>query len=180
MQAKKNILAICGSTRKESSNLHLIKFIANLFKEEFHFSLFNELKSIPPFDPDDDIDPAPIKISEFRKRIKEADGVLICTPEYAMGVPGTLKNAIDWTVSSAEFSKKPTILITASSVGEKGHAALLETLRIIECTIPEELQLLIPYIKTKINPEGVVTHEQTIEKLRTLLSAFNVLLHTKT
>src|ERR1043165_9327049 len=130
MNSKKTILAICGSTRKESSNLSLIRHLAELGKDQFDFTIYNELKTIPPFDPDDDVDPAPISVTKLRKLIKGSDGVLICTPEYAMGVPGTLKNAIDWTVSSAEFSHKPTALITASSVGEKGHAALLETLKI--------------------------------------------------
>ena len=179
MSAKRNILAICGSTRKESSNLNLIKFIADLSKDQFHFTIFNDLKNIPPFDPDDDTENAPKTVVNFRALIKEADGVLICTPEYAMGVPGTLKNAIDWTVSSAEFSHKPTTLITASSVGEKGHAALLETLKIIECEIPEAIQLLIPFIKTKINAQGIVTHEETLEKLKIFVNAFNELLNKK-
>ena len=82
-----------------------------------------------------------------------------------MGVPGTLKNAIDWTVSSMEFSNKPTALFTASSMGEKGHASLLETLKIIEANIPEESQLLISHIKTKIN-EGKIVDEITLEKVK--------------
>lgn len=148
-------------------------------KEHFEFVVFTGLKDIPQFDPDDDISPAPPTVDSFRKMIKEADGVIISTPEYAMGVPGSLKNAIDWTVSSAEFSHKPTALITASSVGEKGHAALLETLKIIECTIPEEIQLLIPFIKTKINEEGKVIHAGTLESLNSLLGAFKELLNVK-
>ena len=62
----------------------------------------------------------------------DADGVIICTPEYAHGVPGSLKNAIDWTVGTGEFSGKPTMLITASTDGKNGHKALLETLKVIE------------------------------------------------
>jgi chromate reductase len=173
------LLAICGSTRKESSNLALIRYLVRLSKDRFEFTVYNELKTIPPFDPDDDVEPAHEAVNKFRRLIKECDGVLICTPEYAMGVPGTLKNAIDWTVSSAEFSHKPTALITASSVGEKGHAALLETLKVIECTIPPEIQLLIPFIKTKINTEGEVIHAETVEKLKILMDAFYSLLNTK-
>jgi chromate reductase len=86
--------------------------------------------------------------------LKAADGILICTPEYAMGVPGSLKNAIDWTVSSMEFHQKPTALITASSVGQKGHQALLETLMVIEAQMVEESKLVIPFIRTKVNDEG--------------------------
>jgi chromate reductase len=74
---------------------------------------------------------------------------------------------------------KPTALITASSQGQKGHAALLETLKIIECEIPESIQLLIPFIKTKINAEGKVVHEGTLGSLNALLTAFNELIRAR-
>ena len=112
----------------------------------------------------------------FRNELKQADGILICTPEYAMGVPGTLKNAIDWTVSSCEFSKKPVALITASSLGEKGHASLLETLKIIESDITEETQLRISYAKTKISQAGVIVDEATKREVVSLLDAFDHLI----
>jgi chromate reductase len=177
MNTKNKILAICGSTRKLSSNLSLVKALADLSKDQFEFSIFTGLKEIPQFDPDDDVTPAPSVIESFRKMIKDSDAVIICTPEYAMGVPGSLKNAIDWTVSSGEFMHKPTALITASSQGQKGHAALLETLKIIECEIPESIQLLIPFIKTKINAEGKIIHAQTQEELKALLKALGILLN---
>ena len=176
MNSKKKILAICGSTRKLSSNLSLIKVMEQLSVDTFEFTIFAGLKEIPQFDPDDDHSPAPPAVDHFRELIKLSDAVIICTPEYAMGVPGSLKNVIDWTVSSAEFMHKPTALITASSQGQKGHAALLETLKIIECEIPEPIQLLIPFIKTKINAEGKITHHQTNEELNALLKALAVLL----
>ena len=61
----------------------------------------------------------------FRKSIEEADAVLICTPEYVFSLPGILKNALEWTVSTTVFSDKPTALLTASSSGEKAHESLL-------------------------------------------------------
>jgi NAD(P)H-dependent FMN reductase len=73
-----------------------------------------------------------------------------------MGVPGTLKNALDWTVSSMEFSQKPVALITASSDGKRGHCSLLETLRIIESDIPDSSQLLISFIKTRIRDDKII------------------------
>jgi chromate reductase len=177
MNKKNKIFAICGSTRKLSSNLSLIKALAELSKDQFELNIFTDLKEIPQFDPDDDISPAPTAVDSFRKMNKDSDAVIICTPEYAMGVPGSLKNAIDWTVSSGEFMHKPTALITASSQGQKGHTTLLETLKIIECEIPESVQLLIPFIKTKINAEGKITHAQTLEELKALLKALGVLLN---
>jgi NAD(P)H-dependent FMN reductase len=155
-----------------STNLSLIKAIANISDAYFSITIFNGLDMLPHFNPDLDIEPAPQTIIDFRKQLKEADGILICTPEYAMGVPGTLKNAIDWTVSSCEFSHKPVALITASSVGQKGHTALLETLQVIECAITDETQLLISFSKTKINDKGQITDPETLEKVKQLIQAF--------
>ncbi len=109
------------------------------------------------------------EVADLRRQLREADGVLICTPEYAMGVPGTLKNAIDWTVSSAEFSHKPTALITASSVGEKGHASLLETLKVIEANITDGTQLLISHARLKVNRDHQITDEATLSQVRSLI-----------
>lgn len=82
------------------------------------------------------------------------------------------KNAIDWTVSSCEFSQKPTALITASSQGEKAHHSLLETLRIIESNITEDTQLLISYIKTKVNQDNKITDEATLSSVLQVLEVF--------
>ncbi len=172
---KKKILAISGSTREKSTNLNLIYAIKELSKEIFEIEIFNDIAGLPQFNPDIDIDPAPQAVSVFRKKVKQADGILICTPEYAMGVPGTLKNAIDWTVSSAEFSKKTVALITASSMGEKAHISLLETLKIIESNITDDTQLLISFAKTKINSDAVITDNETLEQVKKLIFSFSKL-----
>src|SRR5476649_843205 len=155
MMLKKKVLAICGSTRESSTNLSLIKAIAILYKDTLEISIYKGLSAIPHFNPDIDNDNPPAEVAAFRGELKAADGILICTPEYAMGVPGTLKNAIDWTVSSCEFSHKPAALITASSQGKKGHASLLETLKIIEATITDETQLVISFAKTKVKGDEI-------------------------
>ncbi|HET6991305.1 MAG TPA: NADPH-dependent FMN reductase [Bacteroidia bacterium] len=167
----KKILSISGSTRKSSTNLILIKAIIDLSLKNLSFSIFEGLTDIPHFNPDLDTDRAPEAVAAFRKQLKEADGILICTPEYAMGVPGTLKNAIDWTVSSCEFSHKPVALITASSLGEKSHASLLETLKIIESDIPDDSQLLISSVKTKVSKEGKITDPKTLELVKKLIAS---------
>ena len=77
----------------------MIHAIQDLTREKFDISIFDGLADIPPFNPDLDNETPPMAVAQFRQRLKEADGILICTPEYAMGVPGTLKNAIDWAVS---------------------------------------------------------------------------------
>lgn len=165
----KKIIAICGSTKANSSNLKLIKAIAALSSTLFDVTIFNDIASIPHFNPDHLSEP-PAEVVHFRNLLNEADGILICTPEYAMGVPGSLKNAIDWTVSSMEFSKKPTALITASSLGHKAHASLLETLKIIEAGVTDDTQLVISYINIKVNDTGI-TDEPTKEQVLKLIGA---------
>ncbi len=173
MNKKIEIAAICGSTKKNSLNLSLIKAVAELTKEDFEFNIISNIDQVPHFNPDLDNDFPHESVSKLRSQLKEVDAILICTPEYAMGVPGTLKNAIDWTVSSCEFSHKPTALITASSQGQKGHATLLETLKIIEANISEETQLLISFVKTKVSPEGFIKDDETKNQVLKLMRALN-------
>jgi chromate reductase, NAD(P)H dehydrogenase (quinone) len=167
---KKKIIAICGSTRQNSINLELLKIIAQLFHETIDFEIVTSIDQIPHFNPDlDNPTDVPPQVLAFRSLLKSSDAILICTPEYAMGVPGTLKNALDWTVSSMEFSHKPTALITASSLGEKAHPALLETLKVIESKIDDTTSLLISTPRTKIK-DGEITDEQTLNKVKSLMS----------
>ncbi|MGF6847767.1 chromate reductase [Chitinophaga sp. W3I9] len=165
------LLAICGSTRQSSSNHHLIKAITELGRDTFTVQLVESLTTIPHFNPDQDMDvnSAPEEVQHFRAQLAAADAVLICTPEYAIGVPGTLKNAIDWTVSSMHFSKKPVALITAGTSGHKAHQSLLGTLLIIESKIAEAAQLVISSVRTKINGQGVITDLPTEMQVRKLI-----------
>jgi NAD(P)H-dependent FMN reductase len=174
--SNKKIVAICGSTRKTSSNLNLIHAITELAKEKFNISIFDKLTEIPHFNPDIDNETPPTAVAQFRQMLKEAEGILICTPEYAMGVPGALKNAIDWTVSSCEFSHKPVALITASSLGENGHDSLMKTLRIIESKITDQTQLLISFVKTKVSRDNKIIDPATLIQVNDLLMAFDRLI----
>jgi NAD(P)H-dependent FMN reductase len=179
MTDKINILAISGSTKKTSSNLNLIKAIADIASEIFTVTIFEGLSQLPHFSPDLDNEKPPLQVTEFRRLLRAANGILICTPEYAIGVPGTLKNAIDWTVSSMEFSQKPVALITASLSGKKAHQSLLGTLLIIESKITADTQLLISFIRTKVNAEGKITDEEALNNVKRLITSFHELLTNK-
>jgi NAD(P)H-dependent FMN reductase len=172
------ILAISGSTRKASSNLNLIKAIAELTHGLFTVDIYEGLSDLPQFNPDDDHEHVAAPVTAFREKLRAADGVLICTPEYAIGVPGSLKNAIDWTVSSMEFSKKPVALITASLSGERAHQSLLGTLLIIESMMTANTQLLIPFVKSKVNEQGI-TDKDTLDKVNQLIQSFEQLIRHK-
>ncbi len=171
MAKKKSVIAICGSTRTQSSNLSLLSAIATLMTDKIDLNIFTAIAALPHFNPDLEQPTPPDTITHFRALLRSADAILICTPEYAMGVPGSLKNALDWTVSSCEFSKKPTALITASSLGHKGHQSLMETLRIIEANVSDDTNLVISYIKTKVSPTGEITDPVTKERVLHVMNA---------
>ena len=143
-----------------------------MMRDRLDVSIFSGIARLPHFDPGISEDAVPVEVAGFRQALREADGVIICAPEYAHGVPGSLKNAIDWTVSSCEFSGKPTVLITASTDGRYAHQSLLETLRVIEAKEVEQLQLLIPYIRAKMNSETGVLEEKTLMDVSRLMDAF--------
>ncbi|MBC7901832.1 MAG: NAD(P)H-dependent oxidoreductase [Gemmatimonadaceae bacterium] len=170
MSNKKKLLAISGSTREKSSNLLIIQAIAKLMPEDAELEQSNGIDTLPHFNPDIDYDNPPQAVTDFRDQIQLADAILICTPEYAMGAPGSLKNALDWLVSSSSFSKKPVALITASLSGHKAHASLLETLKMIDSDIDESTSLLISFIKTKVNEQAVITDAEALAAVKSVLA----------
>ena len=147
---KIKILAISGSLRQDSSNYRIINKVASLVPNNIELTIYKELGKLPHFDGEEGYE----IVDQWRKQIQDADGILICTPEYAFGVPGSLKNALDWTVSSGNFYEKPVALITASSVGDKGHVSLLQTLTAITAKMNDDTKLLIPFIRSKFNEKG--------------------------
>ncbi|MEO6902189.1 MAG: NADPH-dependent FMN reductase [Bacteroidia bacterium] len=176
MPTPKKILAISGSTRKSSTNLNLINAIIALSPAGLEYNIYNGLADLPNFNPDLDTDNPPLKVIEFRQLLLAADGILICTPEYAMGVPGALKNALDWVVSSCGFSKKQVAVITASLMGATAHESLLGTLKIMEANIDESCQLLISNAKTKINSNHKIVQEETLLAIKKLIASFSYIL----
>jgi chromate reductase len=168
----KKILAISGSTRKQSSNLTIIKKIQELTTNNWEMTICDYPEQLPHYNPDLDTEFASELVNAFRKAVRESDGILICTPEYAMGIPGTLKNALDWTVSAGSFSQKSVAVITASSLGEKAHESLIGTIRIIDAKLPDETTLLISNIRTKFDADGELVDVETLRKIQELISHF--------
>ena len=112
------ILGISGSLRRGSHNSELLRAAADLLPPGVELEWFHGLKAIPPYDEDDDVEPAPPAVSELREAIASADAVLFATPEYNASIPGQLKNALDW--ASRPFPEnalrgKPVAVIGAST-----------------------------------------------------------------
>ena len=97
------ILAISGSLRTGSSNTMLLRAAVALAPQAFEVSVYDGLATLPHFNPDQDNEAAPPPVVDFRSQLHASDGVLISSPEYAHGVPGVLKNALDWVVASGEL-----------------------------------------------------------------------------
>lgn len=176
---KKKILAVCGSTRVQSANLSIIEHIAGISATEMEFEIYNELSGLPYFNPDLDKDKAPGIVEELRSKIKNSDGVLICTPEYVFSLPGALKNLIEWCVSTTVFSEKPVALITASASGAKAHESLQLVMKTIYADLRDDTQLLVQGAKGKIGADGRITDPLLLQQLSDLTSAFLYQLNQK-
>jgi len=125
------IVAISGSLRARSSNTELLRALGLLAPSAMRVTLYDGLADLPPFNPDLDEEGAvpPPPVHALRTLVAAADAVVICSPEYAHGVAGALKNALDWLVSFPALADTPVALLNASARSTIAHAALSETLR---------------------------------------------------
>ncbi len=137
-------LAISGSLRRASSNSALIAAAARLAPDTVEISIYRGLAEIPPFNPDVESDDAPEAVTRFRAALQACDVVLISSPEYAHGVPGVLKNALDWVVGSGELVNKPIALINASGRATHAWASLAETLSVMSAHVIVEASITVP------------------------------------
>ena len=136
-----HILAISGSLRAGSSNTSVINALEALAPADVLVEAYRGVGSLPHYNPDLDRDPPPPAVVHWRAAIRAADAVVICSPEYAHGVPGALKNALDWIVSSGELMEKRVALINASPHSTHARASLGETLRVMMADLVEEASI---------------------------------------
>ena len=112
------ILAIPGSVRRDSHNARLLRHAAERAPAGVEIEIWDGLKSIPPYDEDDDRPIAPRPVAELREAIAAADGLLFATPEYNSSIPGVLKNAIDWASrprATTPLQGKPAAVVGATT-----------------------------------------------------------------
>src|SRR3954463_2325988 len=167
-----SILAISGSLRSNSSNTFILKAIIAMAPVHVHIYMYNGIGDLPHFNPEIEHN-ALTAVDNWRKHVQEADGVIICTPEYAFGVPGVLKNALDWLVGSGELNGKPVAAISASPLatgGDKALSSLENTLTALGTVKSERTLLKIPFILKKLDAAGVLTDEATRQQLNDVLS----------
>ncbi len=124
------VVALVGSLRATSSTAALARAVARAAPGQVAVDLSVDLGALPHFSPDLDVAPLPPAVAALRAAIGDADALLVTSPEYAHGMPGTLKNALDWLVSATEPIGKPALLVCGSPGGAAhAHAQLAEVLR---------------------------------------------------
>lgn len=149
------VLAISGSLRLVSSNTALIHAAVRLAPPTVKVSIYHRLPHLPPFNPDLDTDVPAAAVQEFREALRGCDAVLISSPEYAHGVPGVLKNALDWVVSSGEFVEKPVALVNVSGRATHAWNSLLETLTVMSARVSREASITIPLDGLRLDADGI-------------------------
>ena len=166
------ILAISGSLRARSSNTSLLRLAASVAPSDVRVDLYAGLASLPHFNPDDDLDAPPPPVLDLRQRVGAADGLLFCSPEYAHGVPGSLKNALDWLVASIELPGKPVASLNASSMATHAQASLLETLRVMSTRVVREACVTIPVGRGDVDGQGDIASQEIARATRDALDIF--------
>ena len=165
------ILAISGSLRRASSNSALIGAAARLASDAVEVSIYRGLAEIPPFNPDLDGDSAPEAVARFRAALQACDAVLLSSPEYAHGVPGVLKNALDWVVGSGELVDKRIALINASRRAIHAWASLAETLTVMSARVIVDPSITIPLDGRGLDANGIVGDAELSTALRSAIEA---------
>ena len=161
------VLALSGSLRAASSNTTLLHAAVRLAPPEMRIEIYEKIGDLPHFNFDlDGGDNAPPAVRDFRVQLRAADAILICCPEYAHGVPGSFKNALDWIVSSGELMEKPVALLNASPSSFHAHDALRETLSVMMAHV---LPRRIPLSGNKLSQDEMLRNLETAVALREVL-----------
>ena len=165
------ILAISGSLRAASSNTALVEAAALLALPNAAVTLYTGLGELPHFNPDLDGDTPPPAVADLRAQIQSADALLVCSPEYVHGIPGSLKNALDWIVSSGELMHKPLALINISPRSMFAQAQLTEILMTMMARIVPEASPTLPLAGKNLDAAGIAANLEFAAPLRAALTA---------
>jgi chromate reductase len=165
------ILALSGSLRAASSNAAALRAAALLAPAGVEIAVYDSLGALPHFNPDLE-DSEPAVVTDFRARVREADGLLISSPEYAHGVPGTMKNALDWLVGGSEFIDMPVALINATPPATWSQASLTETLTVMSGHIVAEASISLPLRGRKLDAADIAADPELADALRAAVGAF--------
>jgi len=161
----KTIFAIIGSASGNSSNHQVVRHLQQQLHPEVQLTLFDRLKELPPFDPEESRLQPPIEIIALRQVIQDADLILISSPEYIFSVPSGLKNLLEWCAATTVFADKAVSIITASAQGETVHLELQRIMEGLGAKLDPRGNLLIQGVKGKLDAAGNIWDKQLHLKL---------------
>lgn len=175
-----DVLALSGSLRTGSINTALLRAASRLAPPEISVTVWDGLGRLPLFNPDLDPEP-PTAVSAFRERVARAEALLIASPEYAHGVTGPLKNALDWLVSFEPFAYKPVAVLNASPRSRHADESLREILRTMSAFVVEPASIAIPLLGSQLDERGIAATPQAAAPIQEALSALHeaVVLHRR-
>ncbi len=164
------VLGISGSLRRDSYNTKLLSTAGELMRYDAEVELWSGLKEIPPYDEDDDVQPAPAAVAALRDAIAGADAVLIATPEYNSSVPGQLKNAVDWVsrpLATNPLRNKPVAVVGASTGAFGAVWAQAELRKVLAATGARvvDAEVAVGHAPTKFDEDGHLEDEAIREQL---------------
>lgn len=153
-------LGLSGSLRHDSSNTALLLACGRVCPPTCSLELFESLRDIPPFDPHDEgADVAPPSVKSLRTSVSNSQAVLIASPEYAHGIPGAFKNALDWLVGGGEFSGKPVALLNASAASLYITAALETVLEAMDAQLLREAYVQLPVVPRPTSVDNLLAND---------------------
>ena len=164
------LLALSGSLRKASYNTHAINALKALAPSNVDITI-GEIAELPLFNPDRERDDIPA-LKKLKSDLKQSSGLIIATPEYAHGISGPMKNALDWLVSGDEFPYKPIMLINTSPRASHAQQALVEVLTTMSGHVIEASCLSIPLLSSDLDAEGIVANPDLADALLARLEVF--------
>lgn len=164
-------LAISGSLRRVSSNTALLEAARVIAPAGVEIVLHDGIGALPHFNPDINDDETPWSVAAFRAALAASDGVIFSTPEYAHGLPGVLKNALDWLVGSGELVEKPVALFNASPRSTYAVASLTEILTVMSARVIEGASVTVQLAGRALPEGGIAADEELAGMLREAIAA---------
>lgn len=151
------ILTVSGSLRAGSSNSALLAAAALVAPPDVSIVRYRELGELPPFNPDvEESGAIPSAVAHWRSLLASADALLFSSPEYAHGIPGTLKNALDWIVGGSEIVGKPVGVLSASAASRFVHPQLVEVLTVMSASVIPEATLVLDIRRRGATPASLI------------------------
>lgn len=171
VKRKRKFFGLCGSLRARSSNRAMLMAYARVCAEAAELTIYEGLGRLPHFNPDEDVEEVAPSVAEFRMRVAESDAIVISTPEYAHGLPGTLKNALDWLVSDPAFAGKPVVIVSADRGSTWAIDSLREILRTMSANVLVDASVSLRLTSNTIDAEQILSRPELAERLRESASA---------